>query len=73
MTQGAKAGRILGSLKDALNAASRDDTQRGGKAPAADAPNATRAETAVVKPAATQARAHAQGRRVTRRYRHERG
>jgi len=55
MTQGAKAGRILGSLKDALNAASRDDTQRGGKAPAADAPNATRAETAVVKPGATQA------------------
>ena len=37
MTQGAKAGRILGSLKDALNAASRDDTQRGAK-PAAEAP-----------------------------------
>jgi len=53
MTQGAKAGRILGSLKDALNAASRDDTQRGAK-PAAEAPNATRAETAVVKPAAVQ-------------------
>jgi hypothetical protein len=51
MTQGAKAGRILGSLKDALNAASRDDTQRGAK-PAAEAQNATRAETAVVKPAA---------------------
>jgi len=54
MTQGAKAGRILGSLKDALNAASRDDTQRGGK-PVAEAANATRAETAVVKPAAVQA------------------
>jgi hypothetical protein len=51
MTQGAKAGRILGSLKDALNAASRDDTQRGAK-PVAEAPNATRADTAVVKPAA---------------------
>jgi hypothetical protein len=50
MTQGAKAGRILGSLKDALNAASRDDTQRGAKP--AEAPNATRADTAVVKPAA---------------------
>ena len=29
--QGAKGGRFLGSLKDALAAASRDDTQRGGK------------------------------------------
>ena len=55
MTQGAKAGRILGSLKDALNAASRDDTQRGAKPVVADAANATRAETAVVKPAAVQA------------------
>lgn len=33
--QGAKPGRFLGSLKDALAAASRDDTQRG---PAAQAP-----------------------------------
>jgi len=51
MTQGAKAGRILGSLKDALNAASRDDTQRGAK-PVADPGSATRLDTAVVKPAA---------------------
>jgi hypothetical protein len=29
--QGAKPGRFLGSLKDALAAASRDDTHRGGK------------------------------------------
>jgi len=29
--QGAKAGRFLGSLKEALAAASRDDTQRGAK------------------------------------------
>ena len=28
--QGVKPGRFLGSLKDALAAASRDDTQRGG-------------------------------------------
>jgi hypothetical protein len=35
--QGVKPGRFLGSLKDALAAASRDDTQRGGApAPAAD-------------------------------------
>jgi hypothetical protein len=32
--QGAKPGRFLGSLKDALAAASRDDTQRGDKTPA---------------------------------------
>jgi hypothetical protein len=54
MTQAAKAGRILGSLKDALNAASRVDTQRGAKAPA-DAGSATRLDTAVVKPAAAAA------------------
>ena len=35
---GAKAGRFLGSLKDALNAASRDDTQ--GEAKTKAAPNA---------------------------------
>lgn len=57
MTQAAKAGRILGSLKDALNAASRDDTQRKAAATSADAAaNVTRAETAVVKqPAAVPA------------------
>ncbi|MGZ5920093.1 MAG: hypothetical protein ACXWJV_09890, partial [Hyphomicrobium sp.] len=57
MTQAAKAGRILGSLKDALNAASRDDTQRKAAATSADAAaNVTRAETAVVKqPAAAPA------------------
>ena len=58
MTQAAKAGRILGSLKDALNAASRDDTQRKAAATSADAAaNVTRAETAVVKPAAAQVEA----------------
>ena len=35
--QGAKPGRFLGSLKDALVAASREDTQRGA-APAAAEP-----------------------------------
>ena len=52
--QGAKAGRILGSLKDALAAASRDDPQRGAKAAAQDAPSATRAESAAQKPSASQ-------------------
>jgi hypothetical protein len=42
--QGAKAGRFLGSLKDALAAASRDDTQRGAKGePEAGAQAAARA------------------------------
>jgi len=54
MTHGVKAGRILGSLKDALNAASRDDTQRGAKQ-AADVGSAARLDTAVVKPAAVAA------------------
>ena len=62
MTQAAKAGRILGSLKDALNAASRDDTQRKAAA-GADAANVTRAETAVVnEPGCRSGRPDAQGR-----------
>jgi hypothetical protein len=44
---GAKAGRFLGSLKDALAAASRDDTQHGMKAPPA-------AEAAIKGKEATQ-------------------
>ena len=41
--QGAKPGRFLGSLKDALAAASRDDTQRG-PAPTGGADDAAGAE-----------------------------
>ncbi|HEX9881183.1 MAG TPA: FHA domain-containing protein [Hyphomicrobium sp.] len=49
--QGAKPGRFLGSLKDALAAASRDDTHRGAKAqPAPD----TRALAAANAKEATQ-------------------
>jgi FHA domain len=62
--QGAKGGRFLGSLKDALVAASRDETGRGPKAPAASNPplaakalEATQklaaAETSDKEPAAT--------------------
>lgn len=50
--QAAKAGRFLGSLKDALAAASRDDTQRGAKtqtAPAAVAAPTVKAEPATQK------------------------
>ncbi|HEY8248484.1 MAG TPA: FHA domain-containing protein [Hyphomicrobium sp.] len=55
--QGTKPGRFLGSLKDALAAASRDDTQRG-PAPASAEPTtklATKAEAP--KPAAAAAAA----------------
>jgi hypothetical protein len=51
--QGAKAGRFLGSLKDALAAASRDETGRGLKAPpGSDArpPAAAKAKDATQKP-----------------------
>ena len=54
--QGAKPGRFLGSLKDALAAASRDDTQRGA-APAAAEPTtqmAPKAETPKPAPAAAE-------------------
>jgi hypothetical protein len=44
--QAAKPGRFLGSLKDALAAASRDDTQRGAK----PAPAAAAAAPVVAKP-----------------------
>ena len=50
--KGAKAGRFLGSLKDALAAASRDDTQRGSKgqsAPEAGAPTTAKPEAAAAK------------------------
>jgi hypothetical protein len=56
--QSAKPGRFLGSLKDALAAASRDDTHRGLKAqPAPDAPPplAAKAKEATQKPAPTAA------------------
>ncbi len=52
--QGAKPGRFLGSLKDALAAASRDDTQRGAKpTPVAEAATqaAAKAEAATQKTA----------------------
>lgn len=56
--QGAKPGRFLGSLKDALAAASRDDTQRGAK-PAPPAPVVTqaaaKAESAISKTAVAAA------------------
>ncbi len=51
--QGAKSGRFLGSLKDALAAASRDDTHRGPKpqpAPDTRAPAATKENDATQKP-----------------------
>jgi len=55
--QGAKAGRFLGSLKDALAAASRDETGRGVKAAASEAkppaPPAKAKET-TQKPAAEE-------------------
>jgi hypothetical protein len=51
--QGAKAGRFLGSLKDALAAASRDDTHRGAKAPEAATPLAAAPEAAAPKTAVT--------------------
>ena len=55
--QGAKPGRFLGSLKDALAAASRDDTQRG-PAPAAAEPTTQLApKTEAAKPAAAPAEA----------------
>jgi hypothetical protein len=51
--KGAKAGRFLGSLKDALAAASRDDTLRGSKkgqsAPEAPAPTTAKPEAAAEK------------------------
>jgi hypothetical protein len=50
--QAAKPGRFLGSLKDALAAASRDDTHRGLKAP--PEPAATKAEEATQKLAARE-------------------
>jgi hypothetical protein len=53
--QGAKPGRFLGSLKDALAAASRDDTQRGA-APAAAEPTTQMAPKAdAPKPAPANA------------------
>jgi len=68
--QGVKSGRFLGSLKDALAAASRDDTQRGAApapvepatqlAPKAEAPKAAAAAEPVkaeAAPAATPASA----------------
>jgi len=56
--QGAKAGRFLGSLKDALAAASRDETGRGQKAPAAAEarpPQVANAKETTQKPAASEA------------------
>ena len=56
--QGAKGGRFLGSLKDALAAASRDETGRGQKAPAAAEarpPQVAKAKEATQKPAAGEA------------------
>lgn len=61
--QGAKPGRFLGSLKDALAAASRDDTQRGAKeaapaaAIAAPAPAAPAAAVAEAEPPRKEAAA----------------
>jgi hypothetical protein len=49
--QAAKQGRFLGSLKDALAAASRDDTHRGAKTQ--PAPVAAKATEATQKPAAS--------------------
>lgn len=42
--QGAKSGRFLGSLKDALAAASRDDTHRGAAPAPAEAPPTAKVE-----------------------------
>jgi FHA domain len=54
--QGAKAGRFLGSLKEALAAAGRDDTQRGAKSQAAAAvPPTAQIEPAAKKPDAKAA------------------
>jgi hypothetical protein len=58
--QSAKGGRFLGSLKDALAAASRDETARGVKTPAAaDArpPQGAKAPEATQKPAGAEAAA----------------
>lgn len=64
--QGMKPARFLGSLKDALAAASRDDTQRGSApaaepttqlAPKADAPKAVSAEPAKAEAAGAPAAA----------------
>lgn len=54
--QGMKPARFLGSLKDALAAASRDDTQRGPAAPAAEpatqlAPKADATKAVAAEPA----------------------
>jgi len=54
--QAAKPGRFLGSLKDALAAASRDDTHRGLKAQ--PAPVVAKANEATQKPAAGESEAH---------------
>ena len=69
--QAAKPGRFLGSLKDALAAASRDDTQRGSAptsaepttqlAPKADAPKAAPAAEPAKADAAAPAAAPAGG------------
>jgi FHA domain-containing protein len=58
--QGAKPGRFLGSLKDALAAASRDDTQRGPAPKSAEpttqlAPKAEMPKTAAAEPAKSEA------------------
>ena len=48
--QGAKPGRFLGSLKDALAAASRDDTQRGPAPTAAEPTTQLAPKTEAAKP-----------------------
>ncbi len=65
--QAAKPGRFLGSLKDALAAASRDDTQRGA-APAAAEPTTQLAPKADAPKPARSSRA-GEGRGGARRQR----